>query len=116
PVERTYVAPLGPAGPVSQKVWSGIDEHTPNGRPCGWSPDSSVFALLLDADGFRDLWAQKIDTASRPVGKPYVVRHMHGAYDVSPTYGNAISAQGFVYEAARLTGNVWRLAAQPPAP
>ena len=78
---------------------------------CGWSPDSSTLYLLLDADGYRDLWGQKIDGASRPIGKPFVVRHLHHSNGVSTSFGNAITAQGFLYESTRVTSNLWRLEA-----
>ena len=111
---KTYVAPLGTAGLVPPSLWIEIDEPTTSGRPCGWSPDSSVLYLLLDADGFRDLWGQKVDRSGKAVGKPYVVRHMHDESGVSTSFGNAISVPGFVYEASRFTGNIWRIASRPP--
>ena len=107
---RVYVAPLA-GGVVPENQWTLIDEPTATGRPCGWSPDSSTLYLLLDADGFRDLWGQKVD-AGRPVGKPFVVRHLHKTTGVSTTLGNAITAHGFLYEAGHLTGNIWRLVPQ----
>jgi Tol biopolymer transport system component len=110
---RVYVAPLaGRTVPESQ--WTMIDESTNTGRPCGWSPDSSTLYLLLDTDGFRDLWGQKVEDG-RPLGKPYVVRHLHKTTGVSTSLGNAITAQGFLYEAGRLTGNIWRLEPQSAA-
>jgi hypothetical protein len=66
---------------------------------------------LLDTDGFRDLWGQRIGGVSgRPEGKPYVVRHLHKTANiVSTSFGNAITAEGFLYETTRLTANLWRL-------
>ena len=61
-----------------------IDEPTTTGRPAGWSPDSRVLYLLLDTDGFRCLWAQRVDPATgRPVGTPTVARHLHDLVGVS---------------------------------
>ncbi len=81
---------------------------------------SAVLYLLLDTDGFRDLWGQRIDGVSgRLEGKPYVVRHLHErANRVSTSFGNAITAEGFLYETSRRTGNLWRLSSpgadEPP--
>ena len=47
-----------------------IDEPTTTGRPAGWSPDSRILYLLLDSDGHRCLWAQKVDANGRLDGKP----------------------------------------------
>ena len=47
-------------------------------RACGWSPDGRLLYLLLERDGFRDLYAQRVDAArGSPVGDPFVVQHLH---------------------------------------
>ncbi len=109
---KTFVTPFSPAGSAASSGWTQIDEPTVTGRPCGWSPDSSLLYLLLDADGFRDLWGQKIDALGHVVGNPYVVRHLHHTNGVSTSFGNAITTQGFLYETTKLTGNLWHLAPQ----
>ena len=111
---KTFVAPLSSSASVPPSLWTQVDEPTTSGRPCGWSPDSSTLYLLLDADGFRDLWAQKVDRSGRVVGAPFVVRHLHHMTGVSTSYGNAITAQGFLYESTRLTGNLWQFIPQSP--
>lgn len=105
------ILPLLTGGATPSDRWAQIDEPTVTGRPCGWSPDSSVLYLLLDTDGFRELWGQRIDGASgRPVGKPYVICHLHKTANVvSTSLGNAITAEAFLYETTRLTGDLWRL-------
>jgi len=105
---KTYVAPLT-SGTTPKSAWTEIDEPTNTGRPCGWSPDSSTLYLLLDTDGFRDLWGQKVDALGRAVGKPFDVRHLHHTTGVGTSLGNAVTEQGFLYESTRFTGNLWRL-------
>ncbi len=112
---KTFVAAIPSSGAVPQQQWTQVDEPTMTGRPCGWSPDSSTLYLLLDTDGFRDLWGQKVDASSRVTGKPFVVRHLHHTTGVSTSFGNAITSQGFLYESTRVTGNLWRLARQASA-
>ena len=88
-----------------------VDEPTTTGRPCGWSPDSRVLYLLLDTDGFRCLWGQRVDPASgRLVGTPFIVRHFHELDGVSTSLGNAITADGFTYESLISRANLWLLA------
>jgi hypothetical protein len=95
---------------VPRDGWQQIDEPTITGRPAGWSPDSSVLYLLLDTDGFRCLWGQRVDRAGRLVGKPFAVRHLHEQNPAfGTTLGNAISPEGFLFEGTLLTGNLWRL-------
>jgi Tol biopolymer transport system component len=101
--------------PPPPEAWSPIDEPTTTGRPAGWSPDSRVLYLLLDVDGYRCLWAQRVDESGRLLGKPYPARHFHDerGNTMGTTLGNAISPLGFLYERATVTGSLWRLT--PPS-
>jgi len=43
-----------------------------------WSPDGNLLYFLSDRDGFRCLWAQRLDPATkRPVASPFDVHHFH---------------------------------------
>jgi eukaryotic-like serine/threonine-protein kinase len=114
-VSRIFVVPFSPGHPPPDNLWIPIDEPTTTGRPAGWSLDGSVLYLLLDADGFRCLWGQRVDqTSGRPLGGPFPVRHFHGsrvatAGGVSSTLGNAVSAVGFIYEAMDTRSDIWKL-------
>ena len=65
--------------------------------------------LLLDTDGFRCVWGQPVDVSGRPTGKPMAVRHFHTTEGMSTSMGNAVNADGFVYEANDMTANIWRM-------
>jgi serine/threonine protein kinase/Tol biopolymer transport system component len=113
---KTSVTRLSPEQPPAQHTWARVDEPTTTGRPMGWSPNSELAYLLLDTDGFRCVYAQRIDTASGALrGSPYAVLHFHGnetaAAGVSTSYGNAVSAAGFVYEAINTKSDIWKLTA-----
>ena len=88
-----------------------VDEPTTTGRPCGWSLDSSVLYLLLDTDGTRCRWGQRVDPADgHLIGTPYTSGTFisSGRLD-STSFGNAITADGFLYEGARARANLWQL-------
>jgi hypothetical protein len=109
-----YVVAVPEEGPAPEHAWTRIEQVVPDGRPCGWSLDSTTAYLLLNTDGFRCLWGQRIDKASgRPVGPPMVVRHFHDtlAQEFSTSIGDAITADGFLYGGGVLTANLWRLPA-----
>jgi hypothetical protein len=108
-VGKSFVVRLSPDRPISAEGLRPIDEPTTTGRPCGWSLDSRIVYLLLDTDGFRCLWAQRIDPLGAPVGNPVVVRHFHSTKGISTSFGDAITADGFLYEAAEESANVWKL-------
>jgi hypothetical protein len=109
---RLLVAPVRLGQPAPSSTWMSIDDSAGAGRPCGWSPDSKVVYLLQDTDGFRCLWAQRLDERTGQLtGKPYAVRHFHNTVvqEFSTSYGNAISPNGFLYGGGRLRANLWRL-------
>jgi serine/threonine protein kinase len=115
---KSFVTRLAPGRPPAEETWARVDEPTTTGRPMGWSLNSDLVYLLLDTDGFRCVYAQRIDTASGALqGTPYAVLHFHGnqtvAAGVSTSYGNAVSAAGFVYEAINVRSDIWKLT--PPA-
>jgi len=111
---KTYLTRLVGASdtPPPRSAWLQVDEPTTTGRPTGWSPDSQILYLLLDTDGSRCLWAQRVSADGRLVGTPYPARHFHGqrGNTMGTSLGNAISPLGFLYERATVTGNLWRLA------
>jgi hypothetical protein len=115
---KVFLAAVDPAHPSARDTWTEVDEPTVTGRPAGWSPDSTVAYLLLDTDGSRCLWGQRIDSARmRVVGKPFPVRHFHAYANagLSTSLGNAINADGFLYEGQSQTGSLWRLLPASPA-
>ena len=106
---KTFVIPAKAGANIGSAEQ--IDEPTTTGRPCGWSPDSRILYLLLDTDGSRCLWGQHVDPASgRLLGKPYVVRHFHELNgNLSTSLGNAITAQGFLFETLSVRSSLWRV-------
>jgi hypothetical protein len=112
--DKTFVTRFTPDQPPDQKEWARVEEPTTTGRPMGWSPQSDVVYLLLDTDGFRCVYGQRIDTRSGALrGTPYPVVHFHGndvvATGVSTSFGNAVSLEGFVYEAVKVRSDIWKL-------
>jgi hypothetical protein len=112
---KTFVASLRPGVPPGREAWQEVQEPTTTGRPCGWSLDSQVLYLLLDTDGFRCLWGQRIDPSSgRLIGAPFVVRHFHSRRsDFSTSFGNAIGPDGFLFEGIARSANLFRVALPP---
>ena len=107
-----WLAPINPNRPTPQSEWRKIDQQTVGPRACGWSMDSQIAYLLLDTDGFRCLWGQRVDPKTTElIGKPFAVRHFHHTVtqEFSTTYGNAISTKGFLYGGGVLKANLWRL-------
>ena len=99
-------------GPAAQANWHLVEQPTTTGRPAGWSLDSSVLYSLLDTDGFRCIWGQRIDAPSgRPIGSIFPVRHLHVQMDNGPStsFSNPVTKEGLLYERVSRTGDLWRL-------
>jgi Tol biopolymer transport system component len=118
---KSYVVPLTPGQPPPMSQWHVVDEPTITGRPAGWSLDGRLLYLLLETDGFRCLWAQRIDPGTGvPVGTPSPAYHFHGSQvatggGVSTTFGNGVSAAGFIYETVDTRSDLWQLTRSPLA-
>ena len=113
---KIYVAPL-PAGRVAPPAeWQLVEQPTTTGRPAGWSLDSAILYSLLDTDGFRCIWAQRIDRRTgRLAGPVFAVRHLHMQMENSPStsFSNPVTVDGMLYERISRTGDLWRLRRVP---
>jgi serine/threonine protein kinase/Tol biopolymer transport system component len=111
-VSQIYVVPF-PVGRISPPTeWQLVDEPTTTGRPAGWSLDSTILYTLLDTDGFRCIWGQRVDRhTGRLVGSVFPARHLHMPIDNGPStsFSNPITADGLLYERVSATGDLWRL-------
>ena len=109
---QQWIAAVYPDRPTPQIEWHRVQQDTVTARACGWSIDSQTAYLLLDTDGFRCLWGQRVDPRNGTLlGAPFAVRHFHKTVmqEFSTSFGNAISAKGFLYGGGRLKANLWRL-------
>ena len=113
---QTWIVPVRPGNPPGENEWILIRKATTEDsaeRACGWSPDGRLLYLLLERDGFRDLYAQRIDQArGTPVGEPFIVQHLHDPTRRwgSTPFGNAIASNAFVFSQVEMTGNIWLMA------
>jgi hypothetical protein len=117
-IPRVWVVPARPGNPPAEGEWVTILKSAENSaeRECGWSPDGRLLYLLLERDGFRDLWAQRIDPArGTAVGDPFVVEHLHDPRRRwgSTPFGNAIVSNAFVFSQVEMTGSIWLLDPRP---
>jgi Tol biopolymer transport system component len=74
-----------------------------------WSPDGSLVYGDSDHDGFKCLWAQRLDsTTKRPIGPPISILHEHGAgRSVFTSASISVARDRMVFTLAERTGNIW---------
>ena len=116
---QVWIAPLRPGHPPAETEWVSVHAMAEGSaeRACGWSPDGRLLYLLLERDGFRDLYAQRVDPIrGTPVGQPFVVQHLHDPQRRwgSTPFGTAIVNNAFVFNQIEMTGSIWLV--DPAAP
>ena len=81
-------------------------------RLCGLSANGRLLYSLLGLDGFRCLYAQRVDPMSAATpGAPFAVHHFHDperAWGSTPM-GNAITRRGFIFDQVETSASIWLL-------
>jgi len=120
---RIFLAPLHRDRPADEPEWRPITAGASvDQEPC-WSPDGKLLYFLSTRDGFRCIWAQRIDLRTgSPVGEPFPMTHFHhatlslnGVSAYAGDLGLSASRQGLVFAAAEFGGNIWMSAPARPA-
>jgi len=113
---RIFIAPfrVAPAPPVVDHEWIAVAEGPENDKP-RWSADGDRLYFTSFRDGFRCIWSQRLDPATkRPVGDVQAVYHFHqtrrSMVNVPMYYRElAVAREKMVFELGELVGNVWGL-------
>jgi hypothetical protein len=87
-----------------------VIEGNGNDVAAGWSPGGSLVYFLLQRDGNRCLWAQRVEPAKRRlVGEAFAVQHFHKMTQgfIRLSTGRVIGRGRFVYSSSESPSNVW---------
>jgi len=110
-VSRVYVAPAKPG--VEFDAWIPVSDDKGWKDKPNWSPDGNLIYYFSDEDGYRCLFARRLDPVSkRPQGASFGVRHSHEArqsiLNVPLAWLElAIAESHFVTVLGERTGNIW---------
>jgi eukaryotic-like serine/threonine-protein kinase len=75
---RIFIAPFHGARLIPENEWIPITSGEAMDRYACWSPDGHLLYFLSARDGFRCVWAQRLDPATKhPSGPAFPVRHFH---------------------------------------
>ena len=118
---RVCIIPFraGAAAPP-ESDWIGVtDGASFEGQP-RWSPAGNLVYFVSHRDGFRCIWAQRLDAQTKhPVKAPFAVQHFHSARRSLTNVGNVglfglgVSRDKIVFNVGELTGNIWIANPQP---
>jgi Tol biopolymer transport system component len=112
---QIFISRYPPAGD-----WIGVTDGTGLDRNCVWSRDGGILYYLSERDGFRCIWAQRLEaTTKKPMGAPFAAAHFHSARrsllalgDVG-AIGLSVAPEKLIFSLGEVTGNVWIASAEP---
>jgi Tol biopolymer transport system component/DNA-binding winged helix-turn-helix (wHTH) protein len=108
---RIFVAPFRRTGLIPESEWIAITDSMLDDKP-RWSPDGNTIYFISERDGFRCIWAQRLDDSKHPVGEAIPVFHAHearrsmlnvqiGALDIS------VARDKIIFNMQERAGNIW---------
>jgi hypothetical protein len=110
---RLYLAPFTDDA-VPETEWTLIVDGADFERQPFWAPNGNFIYFLSEPDGFRCIWAQRVDMANRKaVGTPFAVHHPHefrSSLEPIPDVahiGLSVANGQMFYASFELQSNVW---------
>lgn len=108
---RIFLAPVRGGGLVPESEWIAITEGGWDDKP-RWSPHGDFLYFISQRDGFRCIWAQRLDGRKRPIGPPVAVLHAHDARRSLSNVGIgdlsiSVARDKLVFNMSERTGNLW---------
>jgi Tol biopolymer transport system component len=95
-------------------TWVPVTDGTHMDREVKWAPDGGMLYFLSERDGFRCIWAERLDRKTKhPVGEPFPVYHFHHSQQSLTSLGSpgkvglSVTGDGLLFSLAETTGNIW---------
>ena len=112
---RIVVAPFRGPAPIPEPEWITVIDSETLDRQAAWSADGNALYFQSERDGFRCLWSQRLDPATkRPLGTPFPVQHFHGVQHslttaiLDPgTISIAVARNRIVFSLGERSGSIW---------
>jgi Tol biopolymer transport system component len=113
--ERTqiFVAPFNGEAPIPQKEWIPVTDGKGADDKPRWSPDGEILYFMSERDGFRCVWAQRLERTTRqPTGPALPVYHAHSARRSLQRLALSrlelsVAHEKIVFNLVERTGNIW---------
>ena len=106
-----YLVPVRDGKAAGENEWIAVmDRDGTQTRPW-WSPDGNVIYFLSTAGGKNEVWAQRLQPATkRPLGEPFRIYSPPGErYSINngPWFGPAIGPHSLIFPVNEAFGNIW---------
>jgi eukaryotic-like serine/threonine-protein kinase len=110
---RIFVAPFRSSGPIPESEWIPITDGVWDDKP-RWSADGNALYFMSERDGFRCIWAQRLDDSKRLLGGAVPIFHAHDARRslLNVQVGSlelSVARDKIVFNMSERTGNVWMM-------
>jgi tricorn protease-like protein len=112
---QVFVVPVDGAVPVPRPRWIAVTDGGSEEMEPAWSPNGGLLYFLSDRDGFRCIWARRLNAATKePTGDAFAVRHFHRARrslkrmtGTTGLIGLSVAPGRMVFSFGELTGSIW---------
>jgi Tol biopolymer transport system component/predicted Ser/Thr protein kinase len=120
--ERTqiFVAPFNGEAPIPEKEWIPVTDGRGAEDKPRWSPDGKILYFVSERDGFRCVWAQRLERTTRqPAGPAFPVYHAHSARRSLQRLALgglelSVARDKIAFNLVERTGNIWLAQRQAP--
>jgi eukaryotic-like serine/threonine-protein kinase len=102
---QVWIARVNTEHAVPHSEWIPVTDGQIVERDPAWAPGGGLLYYLSERDGFRCIWARRLDSGTKRgrVGEPFAVSHFHSARRSLARVGN----QGYLTGLSVRTGADW---------
>jgi len=111
---RLFISTVHDWHGLAEGSWIPVSIGASTDQDVAWSPDGNLLYFLSKRDGFRCIWAQRLEPETkRPAGTAFAVQHFHHPRQSLDRVGSGTLtgmsvAQGrLVVALSDLTGEIW---------
>ncbi len=110
---QILIIPLRNGVAAKEQEWVTVTDGSSFDLDKDWSPDGNLLYFFSERDGFRCIWAQRLEPSSKlPTGPAFPIYHSHepsrSIKNIIPGYLTmAVSGNQIVFPMGELTGNIY---------
>jgi len=97
-----------------RETWIAVTDGNEMDREAKWSPGGALLFFLSERDGFRCIWAQKLDARTKQRNGPaFPIYHFHHAQQSLTNLGSpgkvglSLTNNGLLFSLSETAGNIW---------